>query len=226
MNAEFPGALRDLFKLTIEQCRRSFEMLVTTSEKTWEGIQASTPPGRGSMQPLMGKVVEITRANAEANFSLALKLADSMDTKQAMELYTEHARKQMEAFARQFEEVAELATTLIKNSNLSEVGNLSGAIVTAAPNSDDGNSHTSQKQNSMEELATQSERQTGDAPAVKAVTARASCQTTSPEDAQIILGSPRAESLDQPLPEHREPPGRKGHIRKDKKGKRHRNESK
>jgi len=36
------------------------------------------------------------RSNPEANFALALKLAESKDVVQAMELQSEHARKQME----------------------------------------------------------------------------------------------------------------------------------
>lgn len=39
------------------------------------------------------------RSNPEANFALALKLAESKDVVQAMELQSEHARKQMDAFA-------------------------------------------------------------------------------------------------------------------------------
>jgi hypothetical protein len=42
------------------------------------------------------KIAEITRSNAEANFALAMKLDESKDVGQAMELQTEHAGKQME----------------------------------------------------------------------------------------------------------------------------------
>ena len=50
-------------------------------------------------------------AIAEANFALALKLAESKDVVQAMELQSDHARKQMDAFAKQLEEIRDLATT-------------------------------------------------------------------------------------------------------------------
>jgi hypothetical protein len=252
MAAEFPGGLRDLFKLTIEQSRRAFETFVTTSEKTWKGTQASSPAGRGTMEPLMDKVAEITRANAEANFSLALELADSTDTRQAMELYTEHARKQMEAFARQFEEVLKLTTQLIKNSNLGQMGNISGSIAatggdpvsqalpgktaSVAPTFDDGNSPAAQKQNPMEKVVAQhssllprTTQQTADAPAVQTnVTAHTSSQTTSSGEAQPNLESPCVESLGQPHPQHEDYQAaakRKSDARKGKKGKRHRNKS-
>ena len=47
---------------------------------------------------LNAKIADITRSNAEANFALALKLAESKDINQAIELQSQHARKQMEAF--------------------------------------------------------------------------------------------------------------------------------
>ena len=37
MTAEFPGVLRDLFKLSLEQAQRVFETFITTSEGTWRG---------------------------------------------------------------------------------------------------------------------------------------------------------------------------------------------
>jgi len=73
MTAEFPGLLRDLFKLSVEQAQRAFETFLTTSEGAWRGIQAGSQAGRG-MGALMDKVAKITGANAEASFSFALKL--------------------------------------------------------------------------------------------------------------------------------------------------------
>ena len=57
------------------------------------------------------------RSNPEANFALALKLAESKDVVQAMELQSEHARKQIDdAFAKQLEEIRDLATQLIQDT--------------------------------------------------------------------------------------------------------------
>jgi Phasin protein len=43
-------------------------------------------------------------------------LAESKDVGQAMELQTEHARKQMESFVHQLEEIRDLATQVIQES--------------------------------------------------------------------------------------------------------------
>jgi hypothetical protein len=66
---------------------------------------------------LTAKIAEITRSNAEANFALALKLAESKDINQAMDLQTQHARKQMEAFVQQLEEMRDLAAQIIQDAN-------------------------------------------------------------------------------------------------------------
>jgi phasin len=126
MTPEIPQGLRDLLKLSIEQARRAFETFVATSEKTWTSIETSSQAARNSMQGLNEKIAEITRANADSSFALALKLAESKDISQAMELQSEHVRKQMEAFARQLEEIRDLAAQAIQDSNQARSGSMSG----------------------------------------------------------------------------------------------------
>jgi phasin len=126
MTPEIPQGLRDLLKLSIEQARRAFETFVATSEKTWKSIETSSQAARNSMQGLNEKIAEITRANADSSFALALELAESKDISQAMELQSEHVRKQMETFARQLEEIRDLAAQAIQDSNQARSGSMSG----------------------------------------------------------------------------------------------------
>lgn len=116
MKPELPESLRDLMKLSIEQARRAFDMFAATSEKTWKSFETSSQAARASLKSLNEKIGDITRSNAEANFALALKLAESKDFGEAMELQSEHARKQMEVFTKQLEEIRDLATKLIQES--------------------------------------------------------------------------------------------------------------
>ena len=73
------------------------------------------------LRSLNEKIAQITRNNAEANFALAMKLAESKDVSQAMELQTEHARKQMESFVHQLEEIRDLAAQVIQDSTPSGI---------------------------------------------------------------------------------------------------------
>jgi phasin len=113
MKAEIPDALRELMKMSIEQARRAFEAFVSTSEKTWKSLEASSPSGRGQLYALSGKIAEITRLNAEANFALAMRLAEAKDVNQAIEVQGEHLRKQMESFVHQREEMRDLTAQMI-----------------------------------------------------------------------------------------------------------------
>ena len=71
---------------------------------------------RSSLQLLNAKIAEITRANAEANFALAM-LAESTDVAPAMDLQSEQVRKQMDNFVHQLEEMRDLTTKIIQDAN-------------------------------------------------------------------------------------------------------------
>ena len=98
MKPEVPDAFRELMRVSIEQAKRAFDTFAATSEKTWKTFETSSQTASSGLRSLNEKIAEITRNNAEANFALAMKLAESKDVGQAMELQTEHARKQMESF--------------------------------------------------------------------------------------------------------------------------------
>ena len=116
MKPEVPDSFRDLMKVSIEQTKRAFDTFAATSERTWKTLETSSQTASSGLRSLNEKIAQITRNNAEANFALAMKLAESKDVSQAMELQTEHARKQMESFVHQLEEIRDLATQVIQES--------------------------------------------------------------------------------------------------------------
>ncbi|MGH6865333.1 MAG: phasin family protein [Methyloceanibacter sp.] len=114
MKPEIPDALRDLMKMSIEQAKRAFDTFAATNEKTWKSLDTASQSARSHFYELNTKIAEITRRNAEANFALAMKLAESKDVGQALDLQREHTTKQMETFVRQLEEMRDLATKIIQ----------------------------------------------------------------------------------------------------------------
>jgi phasin len=116
MKPEVPDSFRDLMKISIEQARRAFETFAASSEQTWKSLETSSQTASSGLRSLNEKIAEITRNNAEANFALAMKLTESKDVGEAMELQTEHARKQMENFVHQLEEIRDLAAQVIQDS--------------------------------------------------------------------------------------------------------------
>jgi len=97
MKPEVPDSFRDLMKVSIEQTKRAFDTFAATSERTWKTLETSSQTASSGLRSLNEKIAQITRNNAEANFALAMKLAESKDVSQAMELQTEHARNQRRA---------------------------------------------------------------------------------------------------------------------------------
>jgi phasin len=116
MKPEVPDSFRDLMKVSIEQAKRAFDTFAATSERTWKTFETSSQTASSGLRSLNEKIAEITRNNAEANFNLAMKLTESKDVSQAMELQTEHARKQMENFVHQLEEIRDLAAQVIQDA--------------------------------------------------------------------------------------------------------------
>lgn len=116
MQPEIPQPLRDLMKMSIEQARRAFEMFAAMSEKPWKSLESSSPMGRAGLFAMNAKIAEIMRANADANFALAMKLAESKDVQQAIELQSQHLKSQMETFAQQLEEMRDLAAKLVQEA--------------------------------------------------------------------------------------------------------------
>jgi hypothetical protein len=116
-NPEMPEPLRELMKMSIEQAKRGFEAFIATSEKAWKSLENSSPSGRAGLYALNAKIAEITRRNAEANFALAMKLAEIKDVKEAIELQNRHVRAQMDSFVHQLEEMRDLTAQIIQEAN-------------------------------------------------------------------------------------------------------------
>jgi phasin len=116
MTPEVMSSVRDLMKMSIEQAKQAFETFAATSEKTWKSLETTSEKAGSGIRSLNEKMAQITRSNAEANFAIALKLAESKDLSEAMQLQADHARKQMETFAAQLEEIRDLAAKIIEDS--------------------------------------------------------------------------------------------------------------
>ena len=115
--AELPDSIRGIMKSSIEQARKAFDSFVATSENMLQGLDTSANPVADSLKNLNEKVASFTRQNAEANFNLAMKLADARQLSDIVELQNAHMRDQMEAFSRQLEELRELTVRTLKEGS-------------------------------------------------------------------------------------------------------------
>ncbi len=99
---------------SIEQARKAFDTFVAMSEKMLHGIDTSSNPVADSLKHLNEKIAAFTRQYAEANFNLAMRLADARQLNEIVEVQNAHVREQMETFSRQLEELRELAVKAVK----------------------------------------------------------------------------------------------------------------
>jgi phasin len=112
--AELPDSIRSIMKSSIEQARKAFDSFVANSETMLHGLDTGANPAADSLKGLNERVASFTRQNAEANFNLAMKLADARQLSDIVELQNAHMRDQMETFSRQLEELRDLTVKALK----------------------------------------------------------------------------------------------------------------
>ncbi len=114
---EFPEQFRSIMKSSIEQAKSAFDSLVATSEKMMHSVETPAVPATGSLKALNEKMAAFTRANADANFNLALRLADARQMSDVVEMQNAHLRHQMETFGRQMEELRDLTMKAVREGS-------------------------------------------------------------------------------------------------------------
>ncbi len=115
--AELPDSIRGIMKSSIEQARKAFDSFVSTSENMLHGLDTSSNPVADSLKTLNEKVTSFTRQNAEANFNLAIRLADARQLSDIVELQNAYMREQMESYSRQLEELRDLTVKALKEGS-------------------------------------------------------------------------------------------------------------
>jgi phasin len=115
--AELPDSIRGIMKSSIEQARKAFDSFVSTSENMLHGLDTSSNPVADSLKTLNEKVASFTKQNAEANFNLAIRLADARQLSDIVELQNAYMRQQMESFSHQLEELRELTVKALKEGS-------------------------------------------------------------------------------------------------------------
>ena len=117
-----PAGFRELIKLTIKGAHRASEIWITAGEDVGRSIANRSGLATSGTR----KMADIMRATAAANFSTALKLADSEHIGHAMELCADHFGKHMIALAGQIEEISKVTFQIILESTgvhgISELG--------------------------------------------------------------------------------------------------------
>lgn len=113
---EIPETIRSLTRASVEQARKAYDLLVDASQKMASDMGNALPgEAAGGVRSLNEKIAEFAKANVEANFQLAENLTEAKDIQSALQLQSDHMRKQMEAFSVQTRELGEMMMKLVQD---------------------------------------------------------------------------------------------------------------
>lgn len=105
---EVPEHVRALAEKGVAQARDNYAKFKDVAESNNSSIEAVFATATKGANEYTAKVMDIVKANTHASFDFAQELAGVKSPAQLMEVWTSHARKQVETMTAQTRELAEL----------------------------------------------------------------------------------------------------------------------
>ncbi len=116
-NLEVPAAFREFAEKGVSQAKDNWEKMKAATEEATDLLEDSYSTASKGAAEYGLKVIEISRANANASFDFAGELMTAKSMSDIVELYTAHARKQFEAMVAQSKELTSLAQKVATESS-------------------------------------------------------------------------------------------------------------
>jgi len=107
---EVPSSVRDVAARSVEQAKDAYNRFADASRQTQDMMAKSSEVFVSGAKEMNEKVLSFAEANAKASFDVASRLAHARDVKEVMDIQTQFARSQMEAYAQQAQEIARIVT--------------------------------------------------------------------------------------------------------------------
>jgi phasin len=106
---EVPEQMRAFAEKGVSQARESYTKFKDAAETHNSTIEAVFTTATKGATDYSAKVLDIVKANTASAFDFAQELVSAKSVPQAMELWSAHAKKQVETFTAQTKELAELS---------------------------------------------------------------------------------------------------------------------
>ncbi len=107
-NFDIPAPVRQMAEKSVEQTKQAYDRLLEAARQTQGMLSDSTSAmGMGSKE-LQEKTMQYAEANVQASFDLAERLVKAKDLQEVMEIQTQFARQQMEAYTQQAQEISRM----------------------------------------------------------------------------------------------------------------------
>jgi phasin len=105
---EIPSALRDLAERNVEQAHNAYAQFMDASRRAQEMVVKSSEVMTAGARDVQARAMRYTAENMEASFAFARDIARARDFKEALELQQAFARRQMEVYTAQAQELTRL----------------------------------------------------------------------------------------------------------------------
>jgi phasin len=114
---EIPQQTRDLADKNVEQARAAYGQFMgamTQAVDMWSKAMPANQMTSG-FKTVQERATSFAKQNADAGFGLASELAKAKDIQEVLALQSRHAQAQMQAYARQAQELGQLMAQAAQN---------------------------------------------------------------------------------------------------------------
>jgi len=105
---EIPSQMRDLAEKNVEQARSAFGQFMDMARQAQDMMTRSQGAMADSAREVQEKAMRYAQDNLDASFSFASDLARARDVKEALEIQTRYAQRQMRTYAEQSQDLGRL----------------------------------------------------------------------------------------------------------------------
>ena len=111
-----PQAFREMAEKGTTQAKETYEKINAATTEAADLIKNSYSTAVKGMQDYNNKIIEFTHANTNAAFDFVQKMSGVKSPSEFLELWTEHARKQVETLTEQSKQLAALAQKVTRTT--------------------------------------------------------------------------------------------------------------
>lgn len=105
---EIPPQMRDLAEKNVEQARQAYGQFMDMAKKAQDMMTRSSGAMTESAREAQSKALRYAQDNLDASFNFAAELARARDLKEAMEIQSRWAQRQMRTYAEQAQDLGKL----------------------------------------------------------------------------------------------------------------------
>lgn len=105
---EVPSSVREMTARSVDQAKDAYGRFTDAARQAQDMVSKSTEVFANGAKEVNEKVLSFAEANTKAGFEVATRLAHARDVKEVLEIQTQFARSQMEAYTQQAQELARI----------------------------------------------------------------------------------------------------------------------